>query len=212
MKFVRVVRLPAGFLALLASLSLVAGCGSSQSQFQSHIERGKHYLAAGNLDKASVEFRNALQIESENAEAFYWNAKVAEQRGNFRDAVLFYQQAVDARPEDNRYRASLAKLFVLGGAIQQALQVISPGLLQHPDDAELLAARAAALHGLHDDGEARADAERAVRSAPTNENAIAVLAALALRTGDPARAVELVTNAIKQAPSSVDLRRILVGV
>jgi len=212
MKSVRVVRLPAGLLALLTGVSLLAGCGSPHSQFEGHVARGKHYLAAGNLEKASIEFRNALQIESESAEAFYWNAKVAQRRGNFRDAVMLYQQAVDARPDDNRSRASLAKLLVLGGAIQQALQVIAPGLLDHPEDPDLLAARAAARHALKDDGEARVDAERAVRSAPTNENAIAVLAALALRSGDSEHAIKLVRDAITRAPTSVDLRHILVGI
>jgi predicted Zn-dependent protease len=176
------------------------------------MERGKHYFTAGNIDKASVEFRNALQIESENTEAIYWTAKVAERKGNLSEAVELYQGALDAHPDDVRIRASLAKLFVLGGAIQQALQVVSPGLLDHPDDPDLLAARAAARHAVKDDGEARADAERAVRSAPTNENAIAVLAALALRSGDSARAIKLVTDAVGREPTSVELRRILVGV
>ena len=36
-------------------------------------------------------------------------------------------------------RASLGKLLVLAGATQRALDVIEPGLKQHPDNAELLA-------------------------------------------------------------------------
>ena len=176
------------------------------------MQRGKQYLAADRLDKASIEFRNALQIEPKNAEAFYFNGKVAERRGGIREAIEFYQGAVDAQPEDTRSRASLAKIFVLGGATQQALEIISPGLLDHPDDPDLLAARAAARHELKDDSEARADAERAVELAPANENAIGVLAALALRGGDKDRAVSLVTNAVTRAPDSVELRRILTSV
>lgn len=199
-------------LALVALVLAVAGCNGSHSRFESYMARGRQYLAAGNLDKASVEFRNALQIEPRNGDAYYLNGRVAERRGNIREAVDFYQAAVDVRPTDDRARASLAKVFVLGGATQQALEVISPGLLDHPDNPDLLAARAAARHQLQDDSEAQADAERAVQLAPSNENAIAVLAALALRSGDAARAISLVSDAATKAPDSVDLRRILAGV
>ncbi len=191
---------------------MLAGCGSSHSSFLGHIERGKRYLAAHNLDKASIEFRNALQIDPRNADAFYFNGKVAERRGNIRAALDFYQAAIDAQPDDTLARAGLAKVLVLGGATPRALEVISPGLLDHPDDVELLAARAVARHELKDDINARADAERAVQLAPTNENAIAVLAALSLRAGETARAVSLVSDAVGKAPDSVDLRQILANV
>ncbi len=176
------------------------------------MERGKQYLAAGNFDKASVEFRNALQIEPRNGEAFFLNGTVAERRGNLREAVEFYQAAIDVQPEDSRARARLAKVFVLGGAPQRALEVISPGLLSHPDDPDLLAARAAVRHELKDDTEARSDAERALRTAPANENAVGVLAALALRAGDTAGAVTLVTDAVSKAPDSIELHSILASV
>jgi tetratricopeptide (TPR) repeat protein len=199
-------------LVVFALVFALAACGSSHSRFVSHMERGKSYLAAGNLDKAYVEFRNALQIEPRNNDAFYFNGRVAERRGNVRQAVEFYQAAIDVQPDDSRSRASLAKVFVLGGATQRALEVISPGLLDHPDDPDLLAARAAVRHELKDDGEAEVDAERAVKLAPANENAIGVLAALALRSGDNARAIALVQDAVTRAPASIDLRQILASI
>jgi tetratricopeptide (TPR) repeat protein len=199
-------------LAILFGGSFLASCGNSQSHLQGHVERGKQYLAAGNLEKASIEFRNALQIDSTDDEALYLNGQVEERRGHLREAVEQYQAAVDAQPENNRARARLAKLLVLGGVPARALQLISPALATHPGDADLLAARAAARHELKNDGEAQADAERAVQLAPTNENAIAVLAALALRSGDSARAVKLVKDAADRAPGSIELRRILVSI
>jgi tetratricopeptide (TPR) repeat protein len=209
MRSAHAIPLPLHLVAVLGIALAVAGCGNSHSRFLSHMERGKQYLAADNLDKASIEFRNALQIEPRNVEAFYFNGKVAERRGGLREAVGYYQAAIDAQPSDSRSRAALAKIFVLGGAPQRALEVISPGLLDRSDDPDLLAARAAARHELKDDTEAREDAEKAVRIAPGNENAIGVLAALALRAGDTERAVSLVSDAVERVPDSIDLRRIL---
>jgi len=202
---------PCAVVALAFALGLV-GCGSPHSRFESHIARGKQYLATGNLDKASIEFRNALQIEPRNGVAFYLNGKVAERRGGYREAIDYYQSAVDVRPDDTLARASLARVFVFGGGSQRALEILSPGLLDHPDDPDLLAARAAARHELKDERDARDDAERAVQLAPANEDAIAVLSALSVRAGDTEKAISLVTGAVTKAPDSVDLRRILASV
>ena len=212
MPFASALRLPIRILLALGLAVALAGCGNSHSRFESHMARGKRYLAADNLDKASIEFRNALQIEPKSTQAFYFNGRVAERRGSLREAAEFYQGAVDADPGDNPARASLAKVFVLAGAPTRALELISPGLLDHPDDPDLLAARAAARHELKVENEAREDAERAVALAPTNENAVAVLSALALRAGDSQHAISLVTSAVEKAPDSVELRRILIGV
>jgi tetratricopeptide (TPR) repeat protein len=199
---------PAAIVVLLA----LAGCGSSQSRYMGHMERGRQYLAAGNLEKASIEFRTALQIAPKDSEAFYLNGVVAERRGEIGQAVGFFQAAVDEKPDNDRARARLAKALVLGGATQRALEILGPGLLQYPDNPDLLAARAAVRHEIRDDVDARADAERAVKLAPTNENAIAVLAALAVSSGDVPRAISIVRGAVSQAPDSIDLRRVLASV
>jgi tetratricopeptide (TPR) repeat protein len=202
----------AATLLMLVIATAMAGCKSSHERFESYLAHGRQLLAKGNLEKAGIEFRNALQIEPRSVDALYLNGRVAERRGSIREAVDYYQAALDVQPADDRARACLAKMYVLGGATQRALELITPGLLDHPDDPDLLAARAAALHQLDDDGEARVDAERAVRIAPTNENAIAVLAALALRSGEKARAISLVNDAVVKSPDSIDLRRVLAGV
>jgi len=107
--------------AALAVLFALVGCSGSQARFEGYMAQGQRYFASGNVDKASVEFRNALQIEPQSVDALYFNGRVAERRGNIRDAIDFYQAALDLQPKDDRARASLAKVFVLGGATQRAL-------------------------------------------------------------------------------------------
>jgi Flp pilus assembly protein TadD len=210
MRFTPSVRPHICFLAVLVAV-ISTGCGGARARYASHLERGKQYLAAGNLDKAGIEFRNALQIQPKDAEASYLEGRVAEQRRDLRQAAGLYQVAVDARPDYEQARAALGKVLVLGGAAQRALDTIAPALLAHPDDADLLAVRAAARHQLKDDMNARADAERAVHLAPANENAVAVLAALYGQAGDFPGAVSVVSSAVARAPNSVDLREVLAS-
>ncbi|MDB6102081.1 MAG: hypothetical protein JWO52_2080 [Gammaproteobacteria bacterium] len=206
----RALRLQTSILAVLVAI-LVSGCGGAHSRYTSHLERGKQYLAQENLDKAGVEFRNALQIEPKDPDALYFNGRVAELRRNMQEAAGLYQAAIDSRPDFELARASLGKLLVLVGATQRALEVVEPGLTQHPDNADLLAVRAVVRHQMKDDIAARADAEHAVQIAPTNENAIAALAALYGDGGERDRAISLVSGAIRQVPSSADLRGILAN-
>src|ERR1700722_1381992 len=120
----RAIRLLVSFLAASTMLVALPGGGGSHPRYQSYMERGKQYFAAGNLAKASIEFRNALQIEPKSGDADYFNGQGAERRGELRDAIDFYQAAIDVQPKDNRARASLAKVFVLAGLTQRALEVI----------------------------------------------------------------------------------------
>jgi tetratricopeptide (TPR) repeat protein len=204
------LRLHMSILAVLVAI-LVSGCGGAHSRYTSHLQRGKEYLAQENLDKAGIEFRNALQIEPKNAEALYYNGRVAEFRRNIRDAIGLYQAAVDAKPDLEVARAALGKVLVLVGATKHALETVEPGLARHPDDADLLAVRAVVRHQMKDDVAARGDAERAVQVAPANENAIAALAALYSDAGERDRAISLVSGAVQRTPASVDLRGILAN-
>lgn len=194
--------------ALLLALA-ADGCGGAHARYEHHLARGRQYLAEGNLDKAAIEFRNAVQLQPKDADALYLSGRVAEQRGSIQEAVGFYRAAIEVRPDDAAARASLGRVFVFGGGAAQALEVIGPALAKHPDDADLLVVRGAARHQIKDDSAARADAERAVQLAPTNEDAIALLAALHSAAGEDPRALALLSDAVHKLPSSVGLHEVL---
>src|SRR5579883_2260876 len=125
----------------VAGISLIAliaaGCMGAEGRKAHHLQRGQEYLAAGNLEKARIEFRNALQIAPNDSEARYENGVVAEKLGELRSAGQFYQGAIDTQPDNVAARAALARIYVFAGLPDKALETLKPSLDKHPADARL---------------------------------------------------------------------------
>jgi tetratricopeptide (TPR) repeat protein len=205
-------RSPSRYLqAVCVALALVAvsGCGGAQARKARHAEKGQTYLAAGNFEKARVEFRNVLQIDPKDPEALYQMGAIAERLGNPRQAAQFYQASIDANHDHLGARIRLARLYLFSGAPDRTLELIKPALEKHPDDARLLTLRAAVRNQQKDMSGALADAERAVVLAPTDEDAVALLAGLYNLRGDKTEAQTLLEQTIRKVPGSVDLRLVL---
>jgi tetratricopeptide (TPR) repeat protein len=197
------------WLALCLGSLALGGCGGAESRKAKHLDKGNQFLVAGNFEKARVEFRNALQIAPTDSEARYENGVVDEKLGNPREAAQFYQGAIDVNKDNVRARAALGRLYLFAGAPDKALQTIDPGFVTHPDDAGLLAVRAAARIQQKDTAGALADAQRAVQLAPTNEDAVSVLAGVYRSQGNTDKAIALLQGAIEEIPATVDLRLVL---
>jgi tetratricopeptide (TPR) repeat protein len=194
--------------ALVAALvlSLAAGCGTAESRKAKALDKGNAFLAEGNLDKARVEYRNALQLAPNDAEARYRNGVVLEKQGHIREAGQFYQGAIDVQPAHAAARAALARLYLFAGSPERAMELVKPVLEKTPNDAQLLTVRAAARAALKDEAGALEDAEAAVAHAPEDESAVALLAGLLNRNARSDRAVALLEKGVAQHPTSVDLR------
>src|SRR5262249_30726085 len=122
----------------LAVAGVLAGCGGAESRYASHLDRGKQFLAQGNLDKANVEFRNALQIQPKSAEPLYLSGQVAERHNNIRLALSLYLGAVEYNPDYPHAEAALGRVYAIYGAPDKALAAVEPALVKHPNDPELL--------------------------------------------------------------------------
>ncbi|MEP7242660.1 MAG: tetratricopeptide repeat protein [Gammaproteobacteria bacterium] len=198
-------------LVIALAALVLAGCGGAKSRYTSHMSKGKQLFEENNLDKAGIEFRNALQIDPKAAEALYYTGRVTERKGEPNRALGLYQAAVDAQPDYTAARASLGRIYVFGGLPEQALTAVAPGLVKHPDDADLLTVRGAARDQLKNTDGAVADAERAVQIDPKNGNAVALLAALKRKAGDAAGAIALVSDAVGRIENSAELRQVLAS-
>lgn len=191
---------------VLAIVMLLPACAGTEQRKASYLEKGNEYFRQQNYDKARVEVRNALQIDPKYVEALYLAGRVAEKRGELREAAGAYQTAVDENPKYMPARASLARLYLLGGLPDKAASLVKEGLVTDPDNAALLTVQAG---GRARDGDlegALADAEKAYRIAPGDEFTVALLASLYKQNQQIDKAVAVVAAGAKLNPRSVDLR------
>jgi tetratricopeptide (TPR) repeat protein len=202
------LQMPVGLVVAVLALG---GCSSAQVRYQDYLRRGEQFLAQGNLPAASVELRNALQIEPKSATALYDLGRVVEAQGDFRHAASLLQAAIETQPANSKARVDLGTIYCIAGVPRKALEIVAPALAHHPNDPDLLTVRAAAERGLKQDGPATADAERAVRIAPANESAVAMLAMLDKQDGRADQALALVDQAVRQSPRSANLRKLLAS-
>jgi tetratricopeptide (TPR) repeat protein len=190
----------------------MSACGGAQARKARHLEKGHAYLAADNLDKARVEFQNALQISPADPEARYEIGVVDERLGKVREAAQFYQGTLDVSPEHLGARTNLARLYLFSGDADKTLELIEPALKKHPDDSELLTLRAAARVKKQDMSGALSDGLRAVQLNPQNEDAVGTLAGIYVAQKDTEKSQALLESSIKAIPKSVDLRLALAQV
>ncbi|HUI61352.1 MAG TPA: tetratricopeptide repeat protein [Steroidobacteraceae bacterium] len=203
--------LPFRLIPVLIAVFTLAACGGAADRYSSHLERGKQFLADGNLDKAGIELRSALQIRPNSAEAQYLAGKLAERRGDLRGAARGYKAATTLQSDYPAAAAGLGRVYVLAHVPKLAVTLVEPLIAKHPDDADLLTTRAAARYQLDDKTGALTDTERALKIDPADENATAILAAMLSESKDYPRAIEVVRAALQRAPTSTDLHQILAN-
>ena len=71
------------FLVLV--VLLVAGCGSPEDRAQNYYERGMKLLSQQDYAKASIEFRNAVQLKKDLVAAWRGLAQIEERNPNWVD-------------------------------------------------------------------------------------------------------------------------------
>lgn len=191
---------------------LLTGCTGAEARRQSHIERGQTYFAQGDYARASIEFRNAMQVSPKDPQARLLAGETAERLGRYRDAAGLFQSVVESNPDNVRARVDLGQIFDFGGVPERALELVRPALAKHPNDAGLLTVRGLARSQLKDYPDALADAKHAVQADPTYEQAVGLLAGLYRQEGDAAEAASLVSASLQKLPHSTELREVLASI
>ena len=194
---------------LLLSPVLLTSCSGSEARQARYLERGEQFIADQNYDKARVEISNALQINPNNVRARLAAARIAEKQQKPADAVANYQAVIDIDKENVEARAALGRIFLIAGLTDRARDAITPAIAKAPQDSRLLVVRGGLKAVEGDIAGALQDAQAAVKAAPDNELAVALLAAQFRRQEHTDDAIAALKAGIERKPDSVDLRLIL---
>ena len=123
-------------LILFITISAVAGCASKEDKRTKFIERGKDYFEQKDYGKATLEFKNALQIDPHYGEIYYWLAECEMTKKNLRQAFGYLKKAVELDPELIDAQVKLAYALRMANQLDQAKDKLNLVLSKAPDNPE----------------------------------------------------------------------------
>jgi cellulose synthase operon protein C len=190
----------------VVALTALAGCTPPEQKAKGYYESGQKYLEQKDYVKAALEFRNALKVKQDYADAWFGMAQVEENDKNWNLVAGDLQKVLEIDPKYIKARLALARLMMLSGNFDAALKNANTALDQDPKDVSVHAMKAAILLKQKKTSDAIQEANVALKIDPTSADALMVLAAERLEANDNAAVQSLIDKGLKTSPKSVGLQ------
>ena len=195
-------------LLLVAALALLGACTRTpQQQYARYLQRGKKLLDGENPKRALLEFRNAIQLQPGEAEAYYWMAQAFLGENNVSDAVVALRKATELNPGYPPAQLKLAELMIRTRdqeLLKDAELRIQKILTDNPGDDDALFTLAAAEAQLGRPEQSEKYLNEVMKRAPANLRSKMALALLRVADKDLAGAEQILKEAVRQFPKSDD--------
>ncbi len=175
----------------------ISACSSREQRAQAYYERGKGYLEQKDYVKARIELRNALQLKDDLLPAWKAMAQIDEQEQNIAGLASDLRRIVEIDATDLDATTKLARLSLLGNALDQGLKLANAAAELDPKSADVKALKAAILFRLKDPEGAMQTAQQALAIDPGNAGANAILAGVRFSQGDSDGALKALNNVSK---------------
>ncbi|MDP8567584.1 tetratricopeptide repeat protein [Methylophilus aquaticus] len=191
--------------AVLVVVLVLLFSKTPEEKVQAYYEKGMAFLENDELDKANIEFRNALQIKKNVTAAVYGMAQVAEKKGDLKAA---YQHYLTVAEQDNKHvmaRVKLANIYMLAGQPEKAADYMAQLARLAPNDEHVLLLQAGASLRQGDHEKAVALAQQALKKNAKFNEAYALLAVERMQNKDPDQALVFLNQGLQQLPGDVDL-------
>lgn len=182
-------------ICVAAAGFLLAACDSPEERAQGYYERGQKLLEAGELSKASVEFRNALKLKEDFVPPLYGLAKIEQQNTRFPEAVQLLKAVIERDPKHRDALVDLANIYLLAGELPLASKHADQAYELAPDSPRVLALKAAIALKLEKRQEAVQFADAALKIEPDNVDALLIKAAERIDGNKPAEALPFLDRA-----------------
>ena len=203
-KFARAARgVRATLLLLVVAVLAASSCTNPEQAKADYLRRGEAFLKEKKFQEATIEFRNAIQIDDRLAPAYWGLAQAYEglQRGN--EAFDALRKAVELDPNNLAARVRLGTYYILvydrqkkEDFLNEAERLAGEVLAKEQNniEAHVLLANVLTLRGKHQ--EALAKLQRAIEIDPNRIESHISLAQFYQRTGDAPKAEEAFRRAL----------------
>ncbi|MDG1462267.1 MAG: tetratricopeptide repeat protein [Gammaproteobacteria bacterium] len=205
------IRRVSNIVFCLAAAWLAFACTSPEERAKVYFAEAQRLFDEGNLTKATLEAKNAIQIEPNNPQSRLLLAKILEKEGDFQGVFNNLRIAVDADPNLIEARIKLGALYTAAGMLPEAQVEIDAVLQQEPDnvDAQVLAARLLAQNG--NENEAEAVLRGVLEINPAKTDALILLVGITVNK-DPDAALVLIEQGLLVADDPRNLRVLRVEI
>lgn len=190
-------------LALLVASVATSGCTNAEAAKAQHVSRGEAFLKEKKFQEASIEFRNAIQIDDKLGSAHWGLARAYEGLERWQEMIDELRRAIDldAKNLDARVRLGnyyLAPLQHTPEAIVEAERLANDVLGKNPNHIEgnILLANVLYLQDRAHPEKALAKLNHAIELDPNRVESHLSLARFYLNTKDVAKAEESFRRAI----------------
>jgi tetratricopeptide (TPR) repeat protein len=189
----------------VAALLLMGGCDSPKDLEAKYLANGKALYESGDLAKAAIEFKNALQIQPASLEPQYYLGLIAEKQNKLDAAAAAFQKVADADPKHFEANRKAGQYSLMGGSADGAKRYAKQLIAMAPDkpDGHTLMAAALLLQGKLP--EAEKEARAALALDPNNVDGLVVLAGRQARGGDLDAALATVEKGLAVQAKNKDL-------
>jgi len=128
-------------VTLALCILLLSACDSPQETAESHLQKGKELFEKGEFDKAILELKSSSQ-DDKRGETYYYMALLDEKHNNFKAMREDLLKAVELEPDFASARNKLAKVHILFGDLDKAMEQADTVLAANAEnvDAQLIKA------------------------------------------------------------------------
>lgn len=186
-----------GMLGAALLMSAMAACSSPEERIEGFTRSGQTLLENEQLLEASLEFRNALQINQDHLPALRGFLAVREAdpepTPEIRNQIAgLLNRIVELDPSDNEAKVKLARIALIDGFVDRAFALSETVLETEPENVDALIVSAGALLRLEDSTTAVERANSALALDPNNLDGQLVLVVERIIAGNLEGAIELI--------------------
>jgi len=203
-KFFWYITLLSLFLAAVVSLG---GCTNSEKAKAEHLSKGEAYLKDSKFQEASLEFRNALQIDDKLAPAHWGLARAYESLQRFPEMLEELRKAIDLDQNNLEAKSKLATYYLAASKgkpelLAESERLANDVLHRDPKNIEGHILLSSIRFAQDKKDEALAELNRAIDLNPNRSESYLSLARFYMATNDRVKAEEAFRKAVSVDPGS----------